>query len=327
MEIYKETHCETVESFLDELRKAGEGGGRLFRGVSNADYTLTPSAYREDGLNKLHRLHRTGPFRDAIVPSAQMPFRDWIDLVRQQNALMEYFFEVANRRNLIDLDLDPEDMVRLDGRLPENREMHVGPYERLEQFPRPGALPLLALMQHQGLPTPLLDWTEQLLVACFFASRQNVNKRDDPKQIAVYAMNPAFFRGAMKIALPEKSSIILGLPRLYYPRYRGNANLFAQAGAMTYVSAMSSAIPGLDVSGVFDLREAIEAFWNRLSGDEKGELINEGNPFFFDWVLHKHTLPGSQVPDLRQMLKAYGITASVVFPGLDGVRREIDNGW
>ena len=46
----------------------------------------------------------------------------------------------------------------------------------------------LTLMQHYGLPTRLLDWTTNLLVALYFCCRENKNEDG-----AIFAFNPTSF--------------------------------------------------------------------------------------------------------------------------------------
>jgi len=53
---------------------------------------------------------------------------------------------------------------------------------------------LLAVAQHHGLPTRLIDWTTNALVAAFFASQPSPNGKRDGEIIAVEAREIGFYR-------------------------------------------------------------------------------------------------------------------------------------
>lgn len=49
---------------------------------------------------------------------------------------------------------------------------------------------ILVEMQHCGIPTRLLDWTLNAMVALFFACQHNINKKGEETDGCVYCLNP-----------------------------------------------------------------------------------------------------------------------------------------
>ena len=46
----------------------------------------------------------------------------------------------------------------------------------------------IALAQHHGVPTFFLDWTQDPMVACYFASQRNRSESDIDKDLAIWAL-------------------------------------------------------------------------------------------------------------------------------------------
>jgi hypothetical protein len=164
----------------------------------------------------------------------------------------------------------------------------------------------LALMQHHGAPTRLLDFTKSPFVAAFFALERAV---DDS---AIFALNtPALWNNR---ALPRANP---GLTRdVIDPRVEGrfdqyffcNCNEVIWFGEPTEMDDRLIAQSGtFVVPGVIDkpLQEILDGY------DASEEL------------LHKIVLPATVRVDAMKWLYRMNITNASLFPGLDGLARSI----
>jgi FRG domain-containing protein len=164
------------------------------------------------------------------------------------------------------------------------------------------------LMQHHGVPTRLLDWSESALVALYFA----VNPQADDKDGAVWILSPRainehltkigsfipIYTGAsvapyLKRLWDEAEETIPAHPIAFDPPYNSR-RLTAQRGKFT--------IHGRDQRGLEE--------YQALKGS-----------------LKKIRIPQSAKARLRRQLFAAGITESVLFPGLEGLSREIRDAY
>jgi hypothetical protein len=176
-----------------------------------------------------------------------------------------------------------------------------------------GLLEVLALMQHHGAPTRLLDWTRSPFVATFFAFNDVLA---EDKTCAVWAIRPAALAGENKKILESqfsgtydfglKDDKVLG--DLFYreqvslvdcvePR-RLNRRMVAQQG--TFVCPGDTRIGFMDNLKAYPTSVAKKA-------------------------LVKLVLPASLRTEVLAELKKMNITEATLFPGLDGFCRSIRN--
>jgi len=176
----------------------------------------------------------------------------------------------------------------------------------------------LFFMQHYGIPTRLLDWTENPLTALHFAL-MGARKVKAPSsrmvfesEAAVWMLDPvAWNRHALSSMSFESGVLSAGDDALKgyqpTPKFAGmrnepvalygahnSARIVAQQGVFTIFGREASPMEGVFSSG-------------RFPPD----------------CLTKFIIKKSLIPRMRTSLLNHGITESVVFPDLEGLAREI----
>lgn len=157
---------------------------------------------------------------------------------------------------------------------------------------------LLAIAQHHGLPTRLLDWTSNALAALWFAVRE---ASDLKTNAAIWILNPAdtdFFDsrrvGSRIIAGPFDVDEVM----VYRPRHM-TTRIIAQSGYFT----VHPLLPRNGIVKRFLPVEAEKRLARRLT---------------------KIEIPESSFCDLRDNLERHGVSDLTMFPDLEGVARFIE---
>jgi len=171
------------------------------------------------------------------------------------------------------------------------------------------------LMQHYGVPTRLLDWTENALIAMYFAVQDH----------------PATFDAALWVLDPS------WLNRKLRRRIEG-AMLPDWEEAQSYLPELEAAFRGKRVTAT--LPAAIEPPYvdRRLSAQSSRFVIfgktrdlmrtkAARKPVARERHVDKINIPKEDIKEIQADLDHYGITAASVFPDLSGLCREICRKW
>lgn len=145
----------------------------------------------------------------------------------------------------------------------------------------------LALAQHHGLATRLLDWSMNPLVACYFACSDQADKDG---AVWMYEMNSTFMTEEItRDALKECHGVFCFRPKAAFSR------IIHQKGLFTVHCDAAHAI------------------------DVKESLLGNGCPNLI--CLH---IPANLKADIVKLLADYGIDRSHLFPDLDGLSAHIN---
>lgn len=172
----------------------------------------------------------------------------------------------------------------------------------LEHLPR-NDWEWLFVMQHHGLPTRLLDWTESALVALHFA----VQDQPEPQDAAVWAVNPWWINervfGEFALFVPEDERAAPWTPGHPDSEHARDTIAIRPSHDSARIQAQR---------GVFTIHGSDSTSLDRLAA-------RAGRDVF----LRKLVVPAASIPHLRQQLAVAGITDTLLFPELPSLCREL----
>lgn len=274
---------DTVKQFLDDLDPRGEflsSQNRehwIFRGHANATWPLLPAAHRS---GVVLRDPQSGDWK--IYEPAKHSRDVQADL--EWSTLRDFFWK-ADRQGLA----LPEDTQELRDYL-DRFETHL----KYVPWPHPRILSLMALAQHHGVPTRLLDWTGNPFTAAYFAASEAfrnelAGKNSKGQMLAVWALSV----WTDDLRYDDKDGGASRRIQLVTAPAYGNENLKAQEGlfSLTHRRSEENVVDTVSLDG---------------------------------WVggyLRRSQLHTRLAGELLQELRALNYHGGQLFPGFDGIRQ------
>lgn len=323
---------DNAEEFLHDISYGGKlykifDSNFIFRGHSTDEYKLLSSVQRINPYFEKYGYNKNTS--KEFIAFANTEFSQAF----HEYQYLEDFFKKCDENHLY----VPE-VRRMREAMPWNLKGIPFLLEKGEWLPEE-LFELTTFAQHHGVPTRLLDWTQDINTALYFAVSGIIQKRGNPEKLTYREWTDKqmdFLKRAVSYyktkgvqsnnkglrieiwALDKRTALIHSGDnplRIIHPSYYNNENLAAQKGLLSFweikkpiTSNNDENIPSFSWKDEKTLDEHITEF-----------LLEKGEPS--KPYLYNITLPETSISELYKFIKRNRCDASSLFPDYDGVVR------
>jgi hypothetical protein len=249
----------------------------IFRGQWDSEWPLLPSAYRPnawDLFTDRSEMSLIGRDRENLAALTLLEFARRLDelgmaLPGEHDVLYEHFTALTHARLCTPM---------------KGRRLW----------------PFVALAQHSGIPTALLDWTRVAYHAAYFAAASNTPSAST-KRVAVWAISEALLDTVERMKEPPCC-------RVTAPRWT-NPNLRAQAGLFTIWYTAQYRVP---LDAVLEAAVKVDTIASLHSTFASGRGKR---------LIYRFELPQRESRRLLNILSFHGVDGARLFPGYEGAVR------
>jgi FRG domain len=313
------TKFDSATEFLSTIRRSNGrwwSNGKcnwIFRGQGDSRWKLLPAAWRQ----------RNDAFGNALSYLIRNPYPQWEqELFGDRKFFTREQTVVAAATTFLEWHLinDFEQRCRRIG-IPLQtliKDEHRSPWEAItamcvndggEKYFCGSYMSLVAVAQHHGVPTRLMDWTDDPIHAAHFAVH---SIPEDSPAIAFFAVDVEASLQFNGSKIPGHGE---GYPSIHVrvsrPSREQSPNMLSQKAALT----------GLNFN--FGWRPPSTGVWHDLETVFDAEPKATG----VDW-LHKFELPRAEVGTLKSLIERENVDMSVLMPSIDSAaKRSVECLW